>query len=442
MVYVLNSKGQPLMSTKRHGKVKHLLKENKAKVVKAQPFTIQLLYETTSYTQPITLGIDSGYEHIGFSAITEKDELLSGELNLLKGQVLRNYERLSYRRTRRNRLRYRKPRFDNRKKAKGWLAPSLQNKLDTHSRLITKIKGLPPITKIVIEVAAFDIQKIKNPEIEGKEYQEGEQKDFFNLRQYIFYRDNYECQCPKCQAKPKDKLEENPILVVHHSNYWRGDHSNNPNKLVTLNAKCHTPRNHQKGKLLWGWDIKAKSFKPETFMSIIRWRLVNSLECEHTYGYLTKSNRIELNLSKTHYNDAFCIAKGNTQTRVKPIKMQQIRHNHRSLQKFYDAKYIDSRTGKTSTGKDLFNGRTKRNKNLSKENLHKYREQKLSKGRTTIRKQRYLIQSKDVVLYEGKKYIVQGTITNGKYVSLYGLKKNPKPEDLRVLYYKRGLAVI
>ena len=147
-------------------------------------------------------------------------------------------------------------------------------------------------------------------------------------------------------------------------------------------------------------------------------------------------------LSKTHYNDAFCIAKGNTQTRVKPITIQQIRHNHRSLQKFYDAKYIDTRTGKTATGKDLFSGRTKRNKNLNTENLHKYRGQKLSKGRTTIRKQRYPIQSKDIVLYEGKKYIVQGTITNGKYVSLYGLKKNPKPEDLRVLYYKRGLAVI
>jgi len=72
VVYVLSVEGKPLMPTKRHGKVRRLLKQHLAKVVKTKPFTIQLLYETTSYTQNITLGIDSGYNYIGFSAVTGK----------------------------------------------------------------------------------------------------------------------------------------------------------------------------------------------------------------------------------------------------------------------------------------------------------------------------------------------------------------------------------
>ena len=73
MVFVLSIEGKPLMPTKRHGKVRRLLKQGLAKVVKAKPFTIQLLCKTTTYTQNITLGIDSGYNYIGFSAVTEKE---------------------------------------------------------------------------------------------------------------------------------------------------------------------------------------------------------------------------------------------------------------------------------------------------------------------------------------------------------------------------------
>ena len=155
------------MPTERYGKVRRMLRDGRAKVVKAKPFTIQLTYETTKYTQPITLGIDAGYQSIGFSAITEKKELLAGECQLLQGQVERNRERLMYRRQRRNRLRYRKSRFDNRRKPEGWLAPSLQNKLDTHIRLVEKIKSILPITQVIVEVANFDIQAIKNPGIQG-----------------------------------------------------------------------------------------------------------------------------------------------------------------------------------------------------------------------------------------------------------------------------------
>jgi hypothetical protein len=185
MVYVQAKNGKPLMPTKRYGKVKWLLKTGQATVVKAKPFTIRLSYESTTYAQPIELGIDAGYSKVGFSAVTAKAELLSGTCNLLEGQVERNKERAMYRRERRSRLRYRAPRFDNRRKPEGWLAPSIANKKATHLRLIRLIKKLLPITSTTIEVAAFDIQRINNPVIESKGYQTGEQGGFWNLREYI-----------------------------------------------------------------------------------------------------------------------------------------------------------------------------------------------------------------------------------------------------------------
>ena len=101
MVYVLNKDGKPLMPTERHGKVRRMLKEGLAKVVTRKPFTIQLTYETTSYTQPGTMGIDSGYKKVGVSVVNDKGELFSSECTLLNGQVERNKERVMYRRQRR-----------------------------------------------------------------------------------------------------------------------------------------------------------------------------------------------------------------------------------------------------------------------------------------------------------------------------------------------------
>jgi hypothetical protein len=188
VVYVLNMRGQPLMPTTPR-KAKKLLKEDKAKVVKRTPFIIQLKYATGENRQPITLGVDSGYENIGLSAKTNKKELYSTEVKLRTDIVKLNSERKHYRRARMNRKTwYRQARFLNRKKPDGWLAPSIQHKLDSHIKLIENVKKLLPITRIDIEVAAFDIQKIKNPEISGNEYQNGVQKDSWNVREYVLHR--------------------------------------------------------------------------------------------------------------------------------------------------------------------------------------------------------------------------------------------------------------
>ncbi|CAG1006650.1 MAG: RNA-guided endonuclease IscB [Candidatus Methanoperedens sp.] len=325
-VYVLNMRGQPLMPT-TPGKAKKLLKEGKAKVVKRTPFTIQLKYATGEAKQPVILGIDSGFLHIGVSATTEKKEVYSAEANLRSDIVKLNSERRQYRRSRRNRKTwYRAPRFLNRKKPEGWLAPSIQHKLDSHIKLINKVKELLPITKTVIEVAAFDIQKIKNPEISGTEYQNGVQKDSWNAREYVLHRDNHTCKA--CKGKSKD-----PILQTHHivSRQIGGDA---PDNLLTLCQTCHEKVTKGKLKL----DIKVPTgFKPETFMLIVRWKLVNMLRdagniVNHTYGYITKFDRITLCLDKSHNTDAFVIAGGTIQERsTSYFIIQQVRKCNRKL---------------------------------------------------------------------------------------------------------------
>ena len=120
LVYVLNQDGSPIMPCKP-AKARRLLKGGKAKVIRCSPFTIQLLWDCENNTQPITLGIDTGYSHIGYSAITKKRELISGDLELRKDIPKKLIERRSYRRTRRSHRWHREPRFYNRKKADGWL---------------------------------------------------------------------------------------------------------------------------------------------------------------------------------------------------------------------------------------------------------------------------------------------------------------------------------
>ena len=432
-VFVKNRHGQPLMPTSPR-KARLLLKDGKAKIAGREPFTIQLLYGASGYKQDVTLGIDAGYQTIGYSAVSEKEELIGGEVKMLEGMVERLKERAMHRRNRRGRKRYRKPRWNNRRKKKGWFAPSIQHKLDTHHRLINKIKAILPVTKTIIEVANFDIQKINDPSIEGVGYQQGEQSGYWNLREYILHRDGHRCQNPDCKNRAKET-----ILKVHHLGYWKKDRSDRPGNLITLCTKCHTQTNHQKGGFLWGWNPKIKSFKPETFMSTVRWRLVNETGAEHTYGWLTKTIRIALNMPKSHHNDAFVIAGGQTQSRSQPLNYEQIRRNNRSLEKFYDAKYLDRRTGEKVGGKDLHSGRTTRNRNLNGENLRNYRGDKVSKGRRQIRRKRYPFQPNDLVVFNGQKYRNRGMMSYGRYLLLDGLKKQVKAKDVSPLRWRKGL---
>lgn len=342
MVYVISENGQPLMPTMRYGKVRRMLNTNKATVVKRCPFTIRLCYESAAHTQPISLGVDAGGKTVGLSATTETRVLYEAEVEL-RSDITKNLSaRREFRRTRRSRkTRYRKPRFLNRTHAehKGWLAPSVEAKIHTHLKVVDDVRRILPITSITAETASFDLQKLK-ADMEGRErpkgadYQKGEQLGFWNVREYVLYRDGHTCQC--CKGKSKD-----PVLNVHHVESRRtgGDA---PNNLVTLCETCH--KAYHMGRIELPETIKrSASFKDAAFMGIMRWAFYDRLkkQCEPegvsvrmTYGYITKSTRIRHGLVKTHCVDARCIS-GNPL--AKPLgyyyHQKKVRCHNRQLHK-------------------------------------------------------------------------------------------------------------
>lgn len=154
VVCVISKYGEQLMPTSCLGKVRHMLKDGRAVIYKRDPFTIQLTYETTTYTQPIEVCIDAGYQHIGNSIKSESMEYFSQQYDLLPDEKQRHDDQRRYRRSRRNRLRYRKRRFNNRRKSKkpGWLPPSLKNKADQHIAIFEKFRSVIPIRDCTIEL--------------------------------------------------------------------------------------------------------------------------------------------------------------------------------------------------------------------------------------------------------------------------------------------------
>jgi len=325
-VYVLNKRGEPLMPCSPR-KARIMLKNREAKVFTRTPYTIQLTNATGETIQPILLGTDPGYTHVGLSAVTPKREVYAADVHLREDMVKLNSERRTYRKSRRSRKTwYRESRFLNRKKPEGWLAPSIQHKLDSHLKLVDRVRAILPVSQVNVEISAFDIQKIKDPDVSGAGYQNGDQKGFANAREYVLYRDGH--QCTACKGKSKD-----PRLEVHHreSRQTGGDR---PENLETLCKTCHDKVT--KGQIILRFT-PSKGFKAETFMSMVRWRMVTMLrDCgcrtEHTYGYLTKLGRRSLNLPKSHVNDAFVIAGGNVQERSSDLfTHQQVRKCNRKL---------------------------------------------------------------------------------------------------------------
>lgn len=345
MPYVLNQHGHPLMPCSP-AKARHLLKDGKAKLVKRTPFTIQLLYGSFGYKQSITLGVDAGSKHIGLSAVTaDGRELFAAEVTPRNDVVEKLSTRREFRRTRRNRkTRYRKPRFNNRvhSKYKGWLAPSVEVKIQEHITAICRICRLLPVSKVVVETAEFDLQLLKaiadgKPVPQGEDYQKGEMLGSYNVRQYVLWRDGYTCQC--C-GKHGDGVK----LHIHHKE-TRKTGGDAPDNLTTLCDDCH--EKFHKGAISLDKLRKRgrQSSRDAAFMGIMRKTLIQRLRqqldilvCE-TKGYITKYIRVErLHMAKSHINDAFAIAIGlngsQTVTRADRLyTIRPVRHHNRQLHK-------------------------------------------------------------------------------------------------------------
>lgn len=324
-VYVLNKHGEPLMPC-RPQKARKLLKNDKAKVVNRTPFTIQLLYGSSGYKQCVNLGVDAGSRFIGLSGTTKKNELFKAEVELRQDISKLLESRRNLRRSRRTRkLRYRQPRFDNRGK-KNWIAPSIQHKIDSHISMIHKVCSILPVVNIIVETADFDIHKLKNPNIKGKKYQNGDAAGFYNVKQAVLARDEYKCQI--CQSK-NDKLQ------IHHIIHKSDGGSDRMDNLVSLCNNCH--EKVHSGELRF--DKKVKSFKHFTHMNIMRKKLLEQLKKEFkniysTFGYLTKYKREKLGINKSHTNDAFIISHNlNAEQLDVEYCYRKVRRHNRSIHK-------------------------------------------------------------------------------------------------------------
>ena len=336
MVYVISKSGQPLMPTNRCGRIRWLIKTKQAKVIKRYPFTVQLLVETTKYTQPITLGVDAGSKHVGLSASSEKKEYFQGELLLRNDVVSLLKTRRERRRTRRNRkTRYRKVRFNNRVKSKhkGWLAPSVEVKIQEHITIIKSLCKIMPITKVIVETAEFDLQALKaekqgKPKPIGSEYQHGEKFGFYNTRQYVLFRDGYKCRC--CGKKHSEKREIK-LYVVNSL----GLETESPEDTYTVCRECFNKYVNV------GFPFKKKRYWTHpTFMGIMRDTLMKRLKeelamaVEQTTGADTKETRESHGIKKSHINDTLCIAKHPKAERCKEVFLiKALRTHNRQIHK-------------------------------------------------------------------------------------------------------------
>lgn len=338
---VLDRQGKPLMPTTRLGKVYRLLKTKKAHIVSYEPFTIQLDYEPdTHIIQPITLGVDSGAIHSGYSVANEHREYYNSEV-IARDNISKNIlNKQMYRRNRRSRkTRYRKPRFNNRKnKTKGWLPPSLEQKVAVQVNEINHIHRYFPIETIIVETAEFDIQKIKNPDISGIEYQQGTLQGY-NIRNYLLEKHKRKCfYCGKTVSNfevehmlPKSRGGSNRIdnltLSCHDCNEKKGTLTAEEFIRQTLPAKKATTKLKQ-------LPNEKRLFKYMAHMNATRWALYDAINEKYpnvqmTYGYITKYNRIQAGLPKAHHIDAKCITGFATVPSMSQtvVKMKMRRHN-------------------------------------------------------------------------------------------------------------------
>ena len=290
LVYVLSADGSPLMPTTNIRKVRHMLKDGRAVIAGHKPgLTIRLTYALPEQEAPriqdTELCMDTGDHHIGLSVKSEKHEFVHAQYDLLPDEKKRHDACRKYRRTRRGRKRYRKARFDNRRKPEGWLAPSIKNKVERHAGLVKTYRAVLPVTDVVLETARFDTQLLEAEQRakagetvsvpKGKDYQHGPKFKLVNLREAVFTRDGYHCRI--CGKGPEDGA----ILHVHHALYWKGDHTDRMSGLLTVCDKCHTPANHKKGGKFFGLKPSVRSMAGAAFMNTIRWRILALVRTEN-----------------------------------------------------------------------------------------------------------------------------------------------------------------
>jgi len=331
-VFVLDKRGKPLMpcSEKRARK---LLEARRARIHLLTPFTIRVVDRNVSdcVLQPLTIKLDPGSKTTGIALVRESTivDTETGTINIT-ANVINLFElthrgqqisesltaRRQMRRRRRGNLRYRAPRFLNRVKPKGWLAPSLQHRIDTTTAWVDRLQRLAPVTAIVQELVRFDMQKMENPEISGVEYQQGTLVGY-ETREYLL--EKWKRECAYCGAK------EVPLQIEHIHPKAKGG-SNRISNLALACNPCNQKKGTQDVKEFLAGDPQRlerilaqakRSLRDATAVNATRWALWNMLKATGLpvttgSGGLTKFNRTRLEIPKTHALDAVCVGELDT----------------------------------------------------------------------------------------------------------------------------------
>ncbi|EGJ31459.1 MULTISPECIES: RNA-guided endonuclease IscB [Moorena] len=311
-VLVLDTNRKPLNPCKP-GMARSLLKAGKAAVFKQYPFTIILNKAVDDAPKPVQLKIDPGSKVTGL-ALVQDDKVLWGAELYHRGQQIKAdlEDRRKLRRGRRNRkTRYRQPRFLNRTRPEGWLAPSMLHRVLTTMTWVRRLTKFVPVTGISLERVRFDMQKMINPEVSGVDYQQGELQGY-EVREYLLEKWNR--QCAYCQATDT-RLE---VDHIHPKSKGGSDRVSN------LTVACHDC-NQAKGNRNITDFLSGKSDLLNRILSQVKQPLldaaaVNStrnkiaeeliargLPIEFGTGGQTKYNRCRLDLPKTHWLDAACV---------------------------------------------------------------------------------------------------------------------------------------
>ena len=329
-VFVLDNHGKALMPcTEKRARL--LLARGRARVHRLVPMVIRLIDRQIDNCalQPLRLKIDPGSKTTGLALVrdVEKVDALTGEiqtgvavLNLMelvhRGRQISEAltARRQMRRRRRGNLRYRAPRFLNRgNKKKGWLAPSLQHRVDTTMAWLQRIQRWAPVRAIGSELVRFDMQKLQNPEIDGIEYQQGTLFGY-ELREYLL--EKWARQCAYCDAKGL------PLQIEHIRPKASGG-SNRASNLTLACACCNQKKAARSIEEFLSKDkprlarILAQAKKPlrdAAAVNATRWSLSNALKAtglpvELSSGGQTKFNRSVLGIPKTHALDAACVGR-------------------------------------------------------------------------------------------------------------------------------------
>ena len=322
-VFVLDKDHKPLMPC-GPARARKLLKAGRARVHRLRPFTIRIVDRSLadSVVQPVVVKLDPGSKETGIAVVREDDEKKHHALFFInlrhRGASIRDAltARRQLRRGRRSRnLRYRAPRFLNRRKPEGWLPPSLQHRVDTAMSWVSRLRRLAPVSGIAMELVKFDTQLMQNPDISGVEYQQGDLAGY-ELKEYLL--EKFGRKCVYCGRSGV------PLNVEHIVPKSRGG-SNRLSNLAIACVDCNQKKGSKplevflKGRPALLKRIRAQlktSLRDAAAVNATRWTLFRAVEKTNLpvstgSGALTKFNRHAFGVPKEHWLDALCVGRIN-----------------------------------------------------------------------------------------------------------------------------------